>query len=356
MKQLIQAYRDCVITDRCGIIENSHGVHVAITDSTGKLLYSVGNPSRITLARSAAKPAQALAVLETAAFEQFGFDEADLALTCASHSSEEMHISRARKMLFRAQAEEEYLRCGGHQPLNEEVHRAWVKADYKPTGICNNCSGKHAAMLAGARALGAEFADYHLPEHPMQAKVRQVVEDLCPDPQSVQWGIDGCNLPAPAFPLYYMAQMFARFASAADDWDRKGPGVSTRTRNSARVFNAMTKYPELVGGSGRFCTKLMEKYQGQLIGKVGADACYGVGIRESEQTRRLGAQGALGVAVKIEDGSLDILYAVVMEVLEQLQIGSADVGSDLDGFHHLKLKNTMDVVTGSVSFAFKVQG
>ncbi|KAH8665544.1 L-asparaginase II [Ilyonectria robusta] len=355
MKRPIQVDRDCVLTDRGGIIENSHGVHVAITDSNGKLLFSVGNPSRVTLARSAAKPAQALAVLETGGFEQSGFDDADLALMCASHSSEERHITRARKMLAKAQAEESHLRCGGHAAGSDEVNRAWIKADYTPTGICNNCSGKHAAMLAGARALGADLTDYHLPDHPMQKKVKQVVESLCPNPDSIQWGIDGCNLPAPAFPLHYLARIFAIFADAADLLDKEGPGVSTRTRNSARIFHAMTSHPELVGGTGRFCTALMEKNRGQMIGKIGADACYGVGIRESEQTRRLGADGAIGIAVKIEDGSLDILYAVVVEVLEQLQIGTVEVGSELERFHHLQLKNTMGVVTGRASFSFKVQ-
>ncbi|KAI1257982.1 hypothetical protein MGN70_001027 [Eutypa lata] len=56
---------DCVTTDRGGIIENRHYVHVAVVDRTGHLLYSAGNPSRTTLARSAAKPAQTLAILET---------------------------------------------------------------------------------------------------------------------------------------------------------------------------------------------------------------------------------------------------------------------------------------------------
>ncbi|KAF7556559.1 hypothetical protein G7Z17_g1362 [Cylindrodendrum hubeiense] len=355
MKRINQADQDCVITDRSGIVENRHGVHVAITDSTGKLLYSVGNPLRVTLARSAIKPAQALAVLETGGFEQAGFDDADLALMCASHSSEEIHITRARKMLRKVEAKEDHLRCGGHPAVSEEVNRAWIKADYTPTGICNNCSGKHVAMLAGARALRTELTDYHLPDHPMQQQVKRVVESLCPDPDSVQWGIDGCNLPAPAFPLYYLARIFAIFAESADILDKDGPEVPTRTHNMARIFHAMTKYPELVGGTGRFCTELMENNKGQLIGKIGADACYGVGIRESEQTRKLGADGALGIAIKIEDGSIEILYAVVMEVLEQLQIGSAEMRSELDKFHHLKRKNTMDVVTGAVSFAFKVQ-
>lgn len=107
---------DFVATYRGGIVENRHAVHAAIVDATGKLLYTVGDSSRMTLARSAAKPAQALAIIETGAFDQFDFDEPDLALMCASNSSEERHIARARQMLSKAGVSESDLRCGGHTP------------------------------------------------------------------------------------------------------------------------------------------------------------------------------------------------------------------------------------------------
>ncbi|UPK96622.1 hypothetical protein LCI18_007557 [Fusarium solani-melongenae] len=354
MTRTTQIDRDCVVTDRGGIIENTHGVHVAVTDVEGDILFAVGNPSRITHVRSAAKPAQAVAVIETGGFEKSGFDDADLALMCASHNSEDCHVTRAKGMLAKIKAGEEYLRCGGHPAVLEDLNRAWIKADFVPTGIHNNCSGKHVAMMAGAQGLGADIFDYHLPDHPMQLQVKKVVDELSLDPENVEWGIDGCNLPAPAFPLFYMARMYALFAEAADEVEKRASSTTQRTRNLARIFNAMTRYPELVGGTGRFCTALMSSYQGQLFGKVGADACYGVGIRESEDTRRLGAKGAVGISVKIEDGNLEILYAVVPEVLEQLKIGTPEERRKLDAFHYLKRRNTMNVVTGSVSFDFQV--
>ncbi|KAL2691900.1 hypothetical protein Neosp_002292 [[Neocosmospora] mangrovei] len=354
MTRTTQIDRDCVVIDRGGIIENTHGVHIAVTDVEGNILFSVGNPSRITHVRSAAKPAQAVAVIETGGFEKAGFDDADLALMCASHNSEDFHVTRARDMLRKIKAGEEYLRCGGHPSVLEDLNRAWIKAGFEPTGIHNNCSGKHVAMMAGAQGLGADILDYHLPDHPMQLQVKKVVKELSVDPENVEWGIDGCNLPAPAFPLFYMARMYALYAEAADEVEKDASLTTQRTRNLARVFNAMTRYPELVGGTGRFCTALMSSYQGQLFGKVGADACYGMGIRESEDTRRLGAKGAVGISVKIEDGNLEILYAVVPEILEQLKIGTPEERSRLNAFHYLKRRNSMNVVTGSVSFNFQL--
>lgn len=344
-----------VTTDRGGIVENIHRVHVAVTDSHGNILYSVGNPARVTLARSAIKPAQALAVIETGGFQDAGFDDIDLALMCASHNAEPRHVERAKSMLVKAKAQESDYRCGGHASLNPAVNRDWAQKGLDVTGgVYNNCSGKHAGMMAGALALGASIADYHNPDHPMQVQVKKVVEELCPEPSLVQWATDGCNLPAPAFPLFYLAHTYAIFAAAVDSAEQEG-STSPRTRNLARIFLVMSEYPEFVAGEGRFCTDLMQVYNGQLIGKVGADGCYGVGIRESEQTRSLGARGPLGISVKVDDGNLDILYAVVVEVLEQLNIGTTDTRQALEKWHHFKRRNTIGIVVGSVSFDFRLQ-
>ncbi|KAI9040768.1 asparaginase [Aspergillus affinis] len=351
----MQETKDHVITYRGEVVENHHQVHAAVTDATGKLLYAVGDPTRITLARSAAKPAQALAILETGGFEQCGFNDADLALMCASHNSEDKHISRVRAMLAKVPATETDLRCGGHPALSETVSRNWIKRDYTPTGICNNCSGKHAGMLAGSKAIGADLEGYHLPAHPMQVRVKHVVEELCGlDEDKVKWSIDGCNLPVPAFPLKYMAKIYATIATALDETERN-PNASERTKAMVRIFRAMADHPDLVGGEGRFCTVLMEAFQGDLIGKIGADGCYGIGICASEQTRQLGADGAIGIAVKIEDGNIGILYSAVAEILEQLRIGTADMRNKLASFHEPQVFNTAGAVTGGTSNSFSIR-
>ncbi|KAK2594851.1 hypothetical protein QQS21_007439 [Conoideocrella luteorostrata] len=334
--------QDCVIVDRGGI-------DVAVTDCEGRILYAVGDPSRVTLARSAAKPAQAVAVIESGGFEAAGLDNVDLALMCASHSSVKRHVDVARAMIKKVKVDESYYRCGGHPSLSDIVNREWIQTDMKPTGIHNNCSGKHAGMMAGARALGADVSKYHLPDQPMQILVKQVVQELCPEPTMIRWAVDGCNLPAPAFPLSYLARMYALFAAAADCADRAGE-CSWRTKNLSRVFTAMTANPEYVGGDGRFCTELMQRYKGLLIGKLGADGCYGIGIRENGQR-----QGPMGISVKIDDGNIEILYAVVMEVLERLKIGTPDMRQSLSKWHFPEKRNTMGIVTGAVSFNLKLR-
>ncbi|KAM3515485.1 hypothetical protein MY11210_000858 [Beauveria gryllotalpidicola] len=349
----------CVVIDRNGVIENRHELHAVVVDSTGKTLFVAGDPNRVTLVRSAAKPAQSVAIVETGALEKYGLDEADLALMCASHSSEDRHAERAKRILAKADNSEESLRCGGHPAIMPERNKAWIRAGFEPTPAWSNCSGKHAGMLAAARAIGAEPENYHVISHPLQQRVKQVTEEIARlPPDQVRWAIDGCNMPAPAYPLIYLASTNAAFAEAADAVARDDDVDATtppRQRNMARVFNAMATYPEMVAGEGRFCTELMRAFEGRVIGKVGADACYGVGIRACEETRRLGAVGSVGIAAKIEDGNMDMLYSAVAEILARLDIGTAEMRAALNSFHSVAIKNTVGVVTGHVSYPFKLQ-
>ncbi|KAJ5543594.1 L-asparaginase II [Penicillium sp. DV-2018c] len=351
---LINVHNDFIASDRNGIVENRHSVHAAVTNAAGTLLYAVGDPLRMTLARSAAKPAQALAILETGAVDTFNFNSQDLAFMCASNSSEDRHIARARSMLAKVDASEEDLRCGAHVPISETVQRAWIKRDFTPTPICSNCSGKHIGMIAGAKVLSTDATDYHASSHPVQIHVKRVVEDVCGlGEEGALWGLDGCNLPAPAFPLHYLARMNARFAEAADVMARGC--VSSRTKAMSRVFHAMWQHPELVAGEDRFCTILMSAFKGLLIGKLGADGCYGIGVRECESTRLLGARGAIGISVKIEDGDVGVLYLAVAEILEQLKIGDPEMRQALSRFHHRKILNTVNVQTGKFTPCFQVR-
>jgi L-asparaginase II len=343
-----------VVTYRGNSIENLHRAHVAIVDEAGKLLYTFGIPKRITLARSAAKPAQALAVVETGAFSQFAFDDADLALMCASHSSEDRHIERTRAMLRKIQLEESAMRCGGHAPISDAVNRDWIKRDFKPTACCSNCSGKHVGMLGGALALGQSIEGYEDPSHPLQQLVKRVMAEVCDLPiDGVDWAVDGCNLPTPAFPLDKLALMYAKLADAVDVIAH-GKDVSDRVAALGRIFHAMTTYPEMVAGEGRYCTELMRAYGGAVVGKLGADACYGLGIRASEQTRRLGASGSIGISIKVEDGNIDVLYMLVSETLERLQIGTPEQRALLAKFHKPKVLNTMNREVGHSEFTFEL--
>jgi len=340
--------QDLVINWRGDVVENSHIVHAAIVDSNNKLIHSVGDPSRLTLARSAAKPFQALAILETGAAEKFGFDDADVALISGSHNCEEKHISRVKVMLQKIGVTEQDMNCGGHPSLSKVINTGWIKSDFVPTAVYSNCSAKHVGMLAAAKALGVGIEDYHLPTHPVQLKIKQVHEDLAGlKPDEVRWVIDGCNAPSPALPLQNMALMFAKLAHASElSEDLDGPSI----QNQKRLYHAMAAHPDMIGGDSRFCTDFMRSSPGFWVGKLGAEGCYGVGIRDCQQTRDLGAKGGLGIAVKIEDGNIDILYAALIEILTRLNLGNKEVREGLKKTYCTMPRNTMGIETGHLFF------
>ena len=332
---------DLVLNWRGDVIENSHIVHAAIVDSNNNLIYSLGDPSRLTLARSAAKPFQALAILETGAAEKFGFDDADVALISGSHNCEEKHISRVKALLQKVGVTEQDMKCGGHPALSKVVNTGWIKSDFKPTAVYSNCSAKHVGMLAAVKALGVETENYNHPTHPVQLKIKQIHEQLADlKPDELRWVIDGCNAPSPALPLQNMALMYAKLAHASD-LDEPS------TKNQKRLYHAMAAHPDMIAGDSRFCTDFNS---GFWIGKLGAEGCYGVGIRDSQQTRELGAKGGLGIAVKIEDGNIEILYAALMEILTRLDLGTDEIREELKKSYCTMPKNTMGVETGHISF------
>jgi L-asparaginase II len=209
--------------------------------------------------------------------------------------------------------------------------------------------------MAAALCLSASVQDYHLPEHPLQKTVKRTVGEVCGlAAADVLWAIDGCNLPTPAFALDRLALLYVKMASAADMHEASktsGEPLGSRASALAKIYHAMTRHPELVAGEGRYCTVLMHAFGDALVGKLGADASYAIGVRACAATKALGTDGALGIAVKIEDGNVPMLYAVVSEVLALLQIGSTAQRQSLAAFHHPLMRNTMQVEAGRVEFS-----
>lgn len=167
-------------------------------------------------------------------------------------------------------------------------------------------------------------------------------------------GVDGCNLPAPAVSLSVLARIYATFATTADVVEAKGE-VTAHTQHCARIFQAMSTFPELVGGERCFCTELMRAFRGSLIGKLGAVGPYCLGVRASGQTRKLGAIGAMGIAVKIEDGNINILYSAVLEITGQLALGTPEIREALTHFRYKDIHNTAGIVTGCTTPDFTVR-
>lgn len=313
---------------RGDLVESRHRVHVAVADADGAPLLQSGDAALRVFARSAVKPFQALPLVEDGGLAAFGFTDAELSLMCASHSGEPMHVDAAASMLQKIGAGEDQLACGAHAPFHEPSAVALRDAGVPPSRIHNNCSGKHAGMLALARLHGWPLDGYHEATHPVQRRMLGEMARWTEMMESdVGIGIDGCGVITFALPLHALARAFAALARASRDADA-----------AARVVDAMVQHPEMVGGTGRLCTEVIRLTKGRVFLKVGAEGVYCAALRDS----------ALGVAIKVEDGTTRALYPALVAVLRQLDwIGGAEHAA-LAGFAHPPVLNTRDEVVGGL--------
>jgi L-asparaginase II len=281
---------------RGGIVESLHRVALAVVDREGRLIASAGDPGLVTFWRSAAKPFQAMPLVAHGAADHFGFGSPELALACASHSSEPVHRRVAGRMLASIEVGEEALACGPHPPLSPLVANEVLRQGVVMTPVWSNCSGKHAGMLALARFHGWPLAGYETRGHPVQQAVLQEIERWTGVPTDrMVLGVDGCTVVSFGLPLLAMALAYARF------------GVSDESP-ARRLRGAMTEEPLLTAGQGRLETDLALATAGRAIAKIGADGVYCASFPAA----------GLGVALKIEDGDMASLGPALLASLQRL--------------------------------------
>jgi L-asparaginase II len=327
---------DVVEIVRGDLVEARHVIRVAVVDDTGAVAASIGDVEELTYYRSVAKPLQALPLVEEGVVDRFDLSQAELALCCGSHEGETAHVAAARSILRKAGVEESLLRCGAHLPFSPEANRALLTGGGQAERVHNNCSGKHAGMLALATALDWNPIDYHLPEHPVQLRMLDEIRRWTGlASEQIQTGIDGCGVVCFAVPLRDIAASFARFATAA-------------TQNEAvkRVVSAMTAHSFMVGGTGRTCTDVMKRAAGRTFVKVGAEGVYAGGVTE---------QG-LGFAIKVADGGRRAAEVALVRVLSELGVLSSDDVTALRQHANPTVFNTRGEEVGQIRAAFDLVG
>lgn len=322
-------------------VESVHRGHLIVIGGDGTVHLSIGNPPTVTYFRSSSKPFQAVPFITSGAADAFGFSEDEIALACASHSGEPMHVEIAARMLEKVGLAESDLRCGIHLPFYEKEAERLLRTNETVTQLHNNCSGKHAAMLAFAKHINADLDRYDQPQSPIQQAVLKTVSIFCEIPKErIEIGIDGCCVPNFALPLSAMARGFLNLVAPPTDF-----ADETVRSAGARIVSAMLKYPELIGGTERLDTILMKAASGKLISKVGADGVWLCAVLPSEEYAR-----GLAIALKIEDGDDKRARPVVaVEVLKRLRILSPD---DLPELSPMPIKNRSVEIVGRVEAVF----
>jgi L-asparaginase II len=314
-------------------VESVHQVAACVCDPHGEIVLKVGTVETPVFLRSSAKPFIAAASVRAGVLERFGFGERELAVMCASHNGEPGHTELVASMLERIGARVEDLACGAHAPSYEPAAKVLAARGEHPSALHNNCSGKHAGILALAKALGAPFEGYLEPTHPAQRAILALCERVSDDVFGEdKLGVDGCGIPVYATSLRNAARSFARLATleGLDDED---------ARALARVTSAMTNEPWYVAGTGRFDTDLMRASAGRVVAKAGAEAVHCDALLDA----------GLGLAVKVIDGSRRAAAPATIALLDALRILEPEARAALEPHARLAVKNVAGALVGEIA-------
>ena len=334
-----------VLLWRGGFVESAHSISAVVVNEEGDILYKHRDPYLVTNLRSSAKPFQVIPLLQAIEEIRPGYDltPEEIAVMTASHSGAEEHVAVVSGFLEKAGLPEELLQCGRHPPFDKENQKL-VGDNY--TELHNNCSGKHAAMLAICKLRGYPMEDYFRPDHPLQKLIIRTISLLCSYPEKeVGLGVDGCGVPVFYLPLYNMALGYARLSS---DRELVGEGYRVSPEILQRVVQAMYLHPYLVAGKERLDTELMivaNRDRPVMASKVGAEGLSALSLLEEHQ----------GLVVKVEDGGGRAAGPAVLEVLAQMGVLDSGQLHALERHHKPEIKNRKEEVVGHLVPDFRIK-
>jgi len=338
---------------RGGIVESTHYGSIAVVDTNGKLLYSYGDPYVVAFLRSSAKPFQALPFIERGGAEHFNYEQKEIAITCASHETAQMHLDTVKAMQAKIGIEEDNLQCGPHLPGDAENLRIAIKQDIVPTKNFNNCSGKHTSLLAHAKMRGLPLDNYLASEHPIQKDILNALSEMCDiEKDKIKLGTDGCSAPNFAMPLFNAALGMARMCDPRTLSDARAAACN-------KITSAMIAHPEMISNYGEFDCELMKTAAGKVVTKRGAEGFQIIGLMPGVH-----GETGVGIAFKITDGDpgrfgddlvsrARVRPATTLEILRQLKALDDAQLQSLAKFGPKKvLKNYAGLATGESYPAF----
>lgn len=284
------SYVPVAVASRSGLDESVHHGAVVGLGPSGAIEVVAGDPLVVVYPRSANKPMQA----ETMVRAGLRLPPSSLALVCASHDGTPAHVATARAILGGAGLDETALANTPDLPLDVSSRDALLRAGGGPTSILQNCSGKHAGMVACCTCNDwSTDASYLSPEHPLQMTITATIDELAEAPHA-HIGVDGCGAPAHAMTLLGLARSFRTLAMARGE-----------------VWAAMTGNPVMVGGERRYVTALMRGVP-ELMAKDGAEGVFAAALPDGR-----------AVAVKIADGNGRACPAAMLAALERLGVDTS---------------------------------
>lgn len=312
------------------VVESAHRGSVTVVNSQGEVSLSIGDPERMIYPRSALKFLQAIPLVESGAADHYGLSDREIALACASHNAEHFHTEAVIAWLNKLGLGVGDLECGPTPPIGEAAAYALIASGEKPTRVHQNCSGKHTGMLTVACYLGESLKGYSGHGHPVQQAWMKTLGELTGlDVDALHWERDGCGMPAIVMPSDKLAYGLACFTNTDD---------SARGQAMARIANAVARHPEMVAGTGRCCTELMQVTEGRVLAKTGAEGVYAGCIPS------LG----LGFTLKADDGATRGSEVMLGALLNRLEVLSEQDNQQMKRFFNPDIINSQGKRTGGI--------
>ncbi|MBV8198215.1 MAG: asparaginase [Candidatus Eremiobacteraeota bacterium] len=314
------------------LVESVHRVAACVVDGGDAVLYGAGDIEAPVYLRSSAKPFIAAAIVRSGAAARFNLEPREIAVIAGSHFGEPFHVDAVASILAKVGMDGGALQCGVHWPYDDAVAEALRGAGEGPSALHNNCSGKHAGILALCTTIGADTATYLRPENPAQQYILQYCARVTGD-DAARWpiGVDGCGIPVYATSLRKAARSFARLATQE--------GVDAADAQALRaVRDAMLAHPEYVAGTGRLDTELMRAAGGNLVAKAGAEGVHGIGA----------IAPGYGYAGKVLDGSSRARGPATLAVLREVGVLDEGKAGELARFAAPPVYNRAGEIVGRI--------
>ena len=334
-------------------VESEHRGSIVVVAPDGATIATVGDADRFAYARSSAKPFQLAPFVASGRFDEYGLGTDALAVMAASHSGEDRHVRLVQEILRRAGLTSAVLQNQVHAPFDSETATRLVRDGERPTVLRGNCSGKHAAMVLFAKASGWPLDSYWHPDHPVQRLALETVSALSDAPiEEIATATDGCGVVTFGMPLRGLATAFARLADPSAVADPPLRSALTRIRD------AMMEHPELVAGERRrIDTAVMRAFPKRVVSKGGAEGVLAMGLPPGAlpATAPFG-DGPMGIAAKVEDGSLDARAgdAIAVAILRQLGMATDPLAGPLIGYAAQPILDPRGDRAGDVRAAFRL--
>lgn len=292
---------------RDGLTEQEHRGFVVLADKNRSFDYIGDAKNTPFFLRSCAKPMQASLLIDYEVDKFYEMSDEEIALCCASHAGETVHVNIAKALLDKIGLDESYLKCGLQKPLSK-TRQAEMLLNREPVNVLqNNCSGKHIMMLAICKMKGWDLKTYDDLNHPLQMAIKDKITELCHIKHNYPITKDGCGVPIMSMPLTKMLHGYLNLFC-----DKK----------YERIKNAFLNNPYIIGGEDRTDTKIIENSDG-LVAKVGAGGlCIVVNTKEEE-----------AFVVKICDCDMKARELVVAQILKNLKWADIECDKDIKTLH-----------------------